>query len=1155
MPLEERKHVHPFFSRPQKLSVPEPKEPAAEPSIEEPRDDPDYELKGNSAQKGSRKRGRKPGSKHKDKIENGAGKKKQPSLEQFSHRLNGAHTADGEVKEQDEALQSSLGEDPNQSRRKRRKSASPVGTVEALDWQQQLQNEIDKAQPQPGTEPEVLKRPMTPPNAVPEDAVPETTIVRSQPKKTTPKKKVLKVNKNGKLLSSPPAKPEPKPATPKKRRMRKTSKTKAPSTATVIKYGHDAASRKAIGEKIDVLLNDKKIARRSTTPKKQALPLPKPSGPPKSTHPFFLGKVEKRKDDHASAASSTPQPSPRAQRKSPVTPGKLRAESRCRPSDAPMPACLGHARNREPKSTGLRETPLTKTLARQLHSSMHEPDGVHSTDFKPPQDVRLPTRLLTTGISIQDKVRDQGPNSTHPAIQTLFLDIERTLTPFDLGKCEIQSWTSKYAPKRASHVLQPGEEAMVLYDWLTSLTVMAVEGKDGGPKIADVKKPPKKKRKKAEDDFIVDSDEEEEEDMIQLNAEDHGKSNTGSGSTRRQRWTRNKNVVIVTGPSGCGKSAMVHAVAKDLGFEVFEINSGTRRSGKDIQDKVGDMSENHLVNHKRNEKSNQQDVVSPEDTDIERHNEALEKDIASGRQSTMASFFKAKGPMDSKSKAKSKVKEPRKAATSTQGTLPITQDQRNSQKQSLILFEEADILFEEDQQFWTHVTKLASQSKRPIVITCNDETSIPMHGLSLGAVLRLSPPPIDLATDYMLVLAGREGHILKREAISSLYESKGHDLRASITELDLWCQMSVGDRKGGLEWMYQRWPPGKDIDEQGRLFRVASEDTYFPGMGNLSYNVFTTSNNIAFDKQHELLKEAWQDWGLNPSDWAGEGREKELSTSFDPNSLKTLELLDAMSDSISAADSYCRIDLPSYGQAYNQPIDPTLPPLREKDLLSYTSSAPVIQTDYITDFTNFDTDAFIQSHLLINRVYGGLRTSSGGIHALATTEAGFNEAILKHKQHALTKPSLSRPDFSDTFDILAYLPDTLPAMNTSYNLTASSFDRTFSVVVEDVAPYVRSIVAHELALEAQRLRLGNLLSEGGKTGTKRVRTTRAARTAMEGGERKTKRRERWFEDLNRTLVMQTAGSWAGMGSVVSTVSEGSEKTSDSLPTSREIQGS
>lgn len=96
-------------------------------------------------------------------------------------------------------------------------------------------------------------------------------------------------------------------------------------------------------------------------------------------------------------------------------------------------------------------------------------------------------------------------------------------------------------------------------------------------------------------------------------------------------------------------------------------------------------------------------------------------------------------------------------------------------------------------------------------------------------------------------------------------------------------------------------------------------------------------------------------------------------------------------------------------------------------------------------------------------------------------------------------------------------------------LISSTFDRTFSIVTTDLAPYVRSIAAYDLHLEAKRLRASNLLSAGGKG--KRVRTTRAARSALEGGRRETTRRERWFADLDLTACLKTAGeSWAGLGS-------------------------
>lgn len=797
---------------------------------------------------------------------------------------------------------------------------------------------------------------------------------------------------------------------------------------------------------------------------------------------------------------------------------------------------------------------LITRLAEDLHQDIHCTDNMSESSFNPPEDVRLPTRLLTTGVDIQRKVRnelqtriaDAGEQSrgfVHPAVLTLFKDIENTLTPFDEGKCESQPWTHKYSPKSSSHVLQTGNEPSILKDWLQSLTVLAVGGALKSSATMDVKKPPRKKRKKAEDNFIVSDDEDEEEDMVECSDID-GTRSSHLKSLKQPQWTRRKNVILLSGPHGCGKSATVYAVAKELGFEVFEINPGIRRSGKDVQDKVGDMTANHLVNHKRAVASAKEDPGTADDTDNERMNEALQDDLKSGRQGTMTSFFQTKPivkpePVVKTKKQGSKVQELKAqekspSSSNAQSILSEMLAPTRSQKQSLILFEEADILFQEDQQFWAQVIRLALSSKRPIVITCNDETKIPVLDLPLCAILRLQPTPVDLATDYLLALAGREGHILQRKAVTDLYRSKSCDLRASISELNFWCQMSVGDRKGGLEWMYQRWPPGKDVDEHGRLLRVASSGTYQSGMGWLSHNILESKNNVAFDKEEELLKDMWVAWQINPSDgWALELARNSPLKSLEPNDverLRTLERLDSFAESLSAVDVYCRVGLPTYDDDYDQAIDPSLPDITEKTRLSYTLAAPLLQVEEQADFQNTDTSIFSYSQLLSQRLFPDL------CHRFQPTESVMPQPYLDHtaaillSQEAQHQPKgLSRDNFAAAFDVLAAPHDYTIQERTSYTLTASSFDRTFRIITLDLAPYVRSIVAHEQILEQERLRMSNLLSVGGSG--KRARTTRAARTALEGGVRETKRRQRWFEaDVNFSLVMQTAGlEWTGLG--------------------------
>jgi len=95
-----------------------------------------------------------------------------------------------------------------------------------------------------------------------------------------------------------------------------------------------------------------------------------------------------------------------------------------------------------------------------------------------------------------------------------------------------------------------------------------------------------------------------------------------------------------------------------------------------------------------------------------------------------------------------------------------------------------------------------------------------------------------------------------------------------------------------------------------------------------------------------------------------------------------------------------------------------------------------------------------------------------------------------------------------------------------------SFDRTTPLITEDLAPYIRSIVAYDSRLQQERAKLSNLMSEGGQRG-KRARTTRSAMSAREGGTRKTTRKDRWFTaKVNPYDVMRTGmQSWSDAAAV------------------------
>ena len=568
-------------------------------------------------------------------------------------------------------------------------------------------------------------------------------------------------------------------------------------------------------------------------------------------------------------------------------------------------------------------------LVRSFQSDGRVSQKVNSRDWR---EFRRPTRRLMTGHELQkaihprlDSKLDTIENSdvdelsipqlvhspAHVALQHLYGTIATSLSSFDKFGCETQDWMHKYAPKAAKDVLQQSHEVGLLRDWLKGSTIRSVEFRDNGnssrgSSVASRRRGPKKRKRAEElDGFIISSDEEASlmdeitdpesfqprksllKKSVIRSADATGVPGTGGRST---------NAVVISGPHGCGKTAAVYAVAQELGFEVFEINAASRRSGRDILDRVGDMTRNHLV------RQDPRDEVAGNDETAEqqRASEQLKQDLESGRQGTMKSFFKsAKGV---KSKHSAKKSSPQKVG-------PEANEQpkkQQNQKQSLILLEEVDVLFEEDKLFWTTVLELTLQSKRPIIMTCTDERLLPLDDIALHAIFRFGPPPDQLAVDYLLLVACNEGHLLPREAVSALYNAKRSDLRASIAELNFWCQMAIGDVKGGLEWMLIRATPDEHPERESESTRVVSEGTYQKGMGWLSGDL-SSETDPSICQETELLLEAWNGWGIDVgahNDYVIGNLRMRPGQVSGRQAIEELERFEQACEALSAADTY-----------------------------------------------------------------------------------------------------------------------------------------------------------------------------------------------------------------------------------------------------------
>lgn len=1003
----------------------------------------------------------------------------------------------------------------------------------------------------PMHQPTISNAPMTQP-------VESKLSLATEPQQTEPPKKVLKFNMKTGTLGSPP---KPKPS-------------KRKSKIVCIKYGQTPEDRKRMGDTISqILVGQLRIeepATKAPEPKprkatKDKMMKDKAQSTPKTTHPFFA--KEKRAEAQPSTAGSEKKRNT-VFMSTPVSPRKPR--SNFPPGKAPSfgirstgtkvpgakhplwpPHGFSHVRGYEELSLPPASAPINrlKKKSKGQTVSINSQESIlgllsqqldiqnvkrslpknDNTFRPPPAELRLPIRHFESGRKLAKRIRSEIHSNipsrssskrdmeeddlarvpskpVHPIIDRHWQSLAKQLSAFDRSTCESVAWVSKYAPTTAAEVLQPGREVTLLKQWLEMLRVQGVESAgDGSSKSKGETK--KKKRKSKLDDFIVDSEDESGEmnELSDLEDPPPNAKQRSRPSVARSLDLAGKdpsklaNTLLISGPHGSGKSAAVYAVAKELGFEVFEINSSTRRSGKDILERVGDMTRNHLVQHHRTEATDDA--------------EADDSEISSGKQGMMTSFFKPKVATEKKKKSSEKSR-----SKTDQGSKSSS---AKSQKQSLILLEEVDILFDEDKQFWASLQSMMSQSKRPFILTCNDESAVPINTLNLHGMFRFLPPPEHLAVDACLLIAANEGHALKRHAVQSLYRCRDHDLRATINDLQFWCQIGVGDRRGGHDWFYLRWPKGIDVDNAGQVVRVISEDTYQAGMGWLSRDRIVAAPSHQAMEQ-EAAEQAWQFWHRDLADWHDCKDLKSLSTftSGDMSRQQRLRVLDAYNDyydTLSCADM-CAAGV--LGVELDESLDPTLPDLPEAMRDDFVIAQPLLEADPLQP--HFCSRAAISSSISALAL-DNLKTSATSL--VSTTISNGIEAYGEQKTTEILEEAfegdnrkLSRYDVAVAFDPIAVSPKAVATMS----LDPSVFDRTMTVIVVEVAPWVRSIVHYDDQLMQDRQRLNELLNEGSRR--KRMRTTRAAYSALEGGERRTTRKERYFGDyLSTEAVMYTAG--------------------------------
>ena len=216
---------------------------------------------------------------------------------------------------------------------------------------------------------------------------------------------------------------------------------------------------------------------------------------------------------------------------------------------------------------------------------------------------------------------------------------------------------------------------------------------------------------------------------------------------------------LLCGPSGACKTACAYAAAREMGFTVLEVNASRKRSGAEILAQFSEATQSRGLAQGAGGMSK---------------SGMSKSGAARNAKTSAAGFFGARAPRDESDKSGDETSKKRAAPDDDHDThaSPKTQN-------TLILFEEVDVLRGEDRGFMAALATLIRTTKRPIALTSN-ATSLPglagsgaetvagvgAEGLPLARVRFKAPSAAD-ASAYASLVASAEGVAVPPAAVAA----------------------------------------------------------------------------------------------------------------------------------------------------------------------------------------------------------------------------------------------------------------------------------------------------------------------------------------------------------------------------------------------------
>lgn len=369
-------------------------------------------------------------------------------------------------------------------------------------------------------------------------------------------------------------------------------------------------------------------------------------------------------------------------------------------------------------------------------------------------------------------------------------------------------WTDKYQPQHSSDIVGNMASVRKLHSWLKEWKLRA-----------DREERTKQKDKKEEGSHDSDWD---------------------CGELDSQEGEDMCNTLLITGPTGVGKTAAVYACAQELGFKVFEVNASSQRSGRLILSQLREATQSHQVDsqgvnaHKpsffNSYGSSSSSAGSLRPGSSPRKINSPRRVVSSPRKhpqsprgarrgglapSSLAKFFKMGQPASKETLNTAKSEQTAASKPVTKGgdlqskkralsvNSPVvaaaTPKEKSSEEQSkktatsLILFEEVDVIFDDDSGFLAAVKTFMATTKRPVILTTSDPAFSTMFDGNFEEIHFKAPSVLD-ASSFLRSLCLAEDVRMDQRDVGSLLRLNGCDVRQSLLQLQFWTR-SGGGRK------------------------------------------------------------------------------------------------------------------------------------------------------------------------------------------------------------------------------------------------------------------------------------------------------------------------------------------------------------------------